>query len=694
MAHEQKTRRRLEIAHVLFLDIVGYSKLLIDEQSEALQELNQIVRNTEAARQAEACGRLIILPTGDGMALVFTGSVEDPVECALQVSQAFRGQPNLPVRMGIHSGPVHHVHDINGRQNIAGDGINIAQRVMDCGDAGHILISKRVAGDLAQHRHWRPYLHELGQCEVKHGERIGLVNFYGETIGNRVIPQKIRSAASRDTAAKRKPMIVGLIVAGAVLLLLVLFAIAHHRALPAPAADKRIAVLPFKPLLPENRDPVLELGMADTLITKLSNARAVVVSSLNSVRKFTALDQDARAAGRELHVDSVLEGNVQKVGDRIRASARLINVADGTALWSGAFDQRFTDVFAVQDAISQKVADALALRLNGQQKGRLTRRYTEDIEAYQLYLAGRYHHGKLIPSEIRTAIECFEKAIARDPNYALAYFGLAECYRSLAITSDVPAKESLPQAKEAALKAIALDPDLAEAHGSLSFTLIWYDWNWQDALKEAERAVALDPNSGFCHFAHAHVLSDLARHDEALAEARRASDLEPVYLLIRSLEGMFLYHARRTNEAQEVLEKALELDASFWVTHLTLGKVYAAQGRYADAIAEFSQARELSHGNSEAIGSIAYAAGLAGDTARAQNVLGELKSLSAQRYIPPVPLALAYESCGARDESIAALERACDEHDVRLTLLKVDPRWDSLRSDPRFTAMLKRIGLE
>src|SRR5438094_478233 len=220
MANEQKTKLRLEIAHVLFIDIVGYSKLLIDEQSEALRELNQIVRNTETAREAEAAGQLIILPTGDGMALVFTGSVEDPVECALQISQRLRAQPSFPVRMGIHSGPVHHVADVNQRENIAGAGINIAQRVMDCGDAGHILLSKRVADDLAQYRRWQPYLHELGDFEVKHGEVVSVVNLYADVVGNPSPPERFKHgklAAERSAASarrKRLPTLIVLLVIG------------------------------------------------------------------------------------------------------------------------------------------------------------------------------------------------------------------------------------------------------------------------------------------------------------------------------------------------------------------------------------------------------------------------------------------------------------------------------------------------
>src|SRR5215472_1524869 len=240
MADESKTKQRLEIAHVLFIDIVGYSKLLTDEQSEALQELNRIVRNTEAAREAEPAGKLTILPTGDGMALVFTGSVEEPVECALEISHALRAQPSLPVRMGIHSGPVHHVKDANERENIAGVGINIAQRVMDCGDAGHILVSKRVADDLAQQRRWQPYLHELGDVEVKHGVVVSLVNLYAETIGNPTPParlEKVRATSHSTRKASRKghsPLVRAIfIIAG--LLIALIFVLAIVSVIFAPA---------------------------------------------------------------------------------------------------------------------------------------------------------------------------------------------------------------------------------------------------------------------------------------------------------------------------------------------------------------------------------------------------------------------------------------------------------------------------
>jgi len=653
-----------EIAHVLFMDMVGWSKLLIDEQSELLRALKQIVRGTEQFRTADAAGKLIRLPTGDGMALAFFTSPEAPVRCALEINKALQDYPNLQLRMGIHSGPVDTVVDVNDRSNVAGAGIIMAQRVMDCADAGHILISKRIAEDLAQYGKWQPYLHELGECEVKHGVKIGIVNLYTDELGNPATPEKLKQQGGKTRAVESKPQ-----------------------------RKRRIAILPFKPLSPENKDQALELGMADALITKLSNSRQIIISSLNSVRRFGGLEQDPVIAGRELQVHSVLEGNVQRSDDRIRVTARLINVADGSSLWASTFDEKFTDVFGVQDAISQKVTDALAVQLTGKEKQRLTKHYTENTEAYQLYLTGRFHYAKVIPPEIRTSISFFQQAIEKDPNYALAYFGLAEANSGLAMTSDIPSKDCLPQAKAAAKKALEIDESLAEAHAALSTILVWYDWNWAGGEKEAKCAIALNPNLAHAHFTYADMLSDQARHDQALAEIARVRELDPIYLLYSALEGMYFHRAGRDVEALARLQKALDLDQNFWVTHLIFGYVYTQQRKYPEAIAAFTKARELSQGNSESIGSIGYVAGLTGDRTAAQAVLDELKARSAQAYIPPCSVALVYNGLGNQGEALRQLEKAVDERDVKLSFLKVDPRWDSLRSNSRFTAILKRIGL-
>ncbi len=463
-------------------------------------------------------------------------------------------------------------------------------------------------------------------------------------------------------------------------------------AMPGSNAPKSLAVLPFQALVPEQSDPALELGMADTLIGKLSGSQ-VVVPSLSSVRKYGSPTQNAQAAGRELGVGFVLEGNVQRAEDRIRVNARLIDVADGTARWNGTFNRRFTDVFEVQDAISQDVAEALELRLNGPAQQRLNRRETDNVEAYQLYLLGRYHFNKLTPPEIRTSIDLFRQAMGLDPRYALAYQGLAEAYRAITITGDQRPAESLPQAKAAAIRALELDDTLAEPHATLAFVHFWYDWDWAGAEQEAKRAIELNANSGFAHFAYAHLLALEGRNEEALVEGARAVKIDPVSLMFNALYGSFLYYAGQDEAAKAQLHKTLELDQTFWIAHHFLGKVLARQGLYTEAFAEMDKAEQASHGNSLTISVRGYADALNGAPAQAQTRLRALEQLSAQRYVPPQTLALIHFGLGQRDEAFAALEQSFAEHDIHLSYLKADPVWNGLRDDPRFATLVRRVGL-
>jgi TolB-like protein/tetratricopeptide (TPR) repeat protein len=705
MSAELEQESRLEIAHVLFMDIVGYSKLRIDAQSELLRKLNELVRSTEQVRTAEAEAKLVCLPAGDGMALAFFTSPDAPVRCALEIGKALKNHPDLPLRTGINSGPVDAISDVNDRSNVAGAGINMAQRVMDCGDAGHILLSQRVADDLAQYSRWEAHLYDLGELEVKHGVKVSVVNFYTEEAGNAELPEKLKRTREKHAeiesraviARRRKRLLSGALV----LLLATAAAVAiwiYSRGTPSklsPAlAERSIAVLPFKPLIAENRDQVLEMGMADTLITKLSDSGEMIMPSLTSVRQYNGLDQDPLVAGRKLGVNSVLDGNVQKSGDRLRVTVRLIKVADGSALWSGTFDEKFTDVFSVQDKISQRVVEALALRLSTENQKRLTKRYTENVEAYQLYLTGRYYWSKLTPPDIAKSIGFFQQAIEIDPNYALAFQGLADAYSRRAVASDALSKDAFPPAKAAATKALEIDESLAEPHATLALIHMWFDWDWVSAEREGKRAIELNPNSGFAHLAYAHVLSNLGRHDEAIVHATRSRELDPVSLIVNAREGAVLFSARRYDEARERLQKTLELDPNFWVAHLFLGHVFLEQGKCAEAIAEFSKAKEFSRGNSQAISMIGCAWARAGEAVKARGVLEEMKALSAERYIPSSNIAALFLAVGERDEAIARLEKAFEERDVRLSFLKIDPKWDSFRSDPRFAAMLQRAGLQ
>lgn len=693
---ESEANLQLEIGHVLFLDIVGYSKLLIEEQKERLDQLTKIVLETPQVR-ASTGEQLIRLPTGDGMALVFRRSSEEPARCALEIAQALKTRPEVGVRMGVHSGPVSEVTDVSGRSNIAGAGINMAQRVMDCGDAGHILLSRRVADDLASYRDWQPHLHDLGQVEVKHGQKIAVVNLYTGEVGNSALPTRWIREKDTDAAHARWRRNFAWFAAIACLTTALGIAWAVFLRQPKTGAsapgEKRIAVLPFKPLVSGNDDQVMELGMADSLITKLSNSRELIVSSLPSVRKYGKLEQDSLAAGRELQVDSILEGNLQKAGDRIRVTVRLIRVRDGASLWAATFNEKFTDVFAIQDTISQKVADALALRLSADEKKQLTKRYTENLEAYQLYLTGRYHWNLLTPPEITSSIGYFEQAIALDQTYPLAYFGLADAYRALTINGDLRSKDLLPKATAAARKAIEIDPTLAEPHVTLALIHLWFDWDWAGAETETQRALTLNPNLAFAHIAHSQLLTALGRHPEAIAEATRARQLDPVSPIINTLEGLSFFYAKRYDEATASLQKALDLNPRFWVAWFFRGNVQLARGDYPGASAAFSKAREFSGNGCQPVAMLAYTATRAGDPGKAHMLLAELQATAAVRYLPPYSVAVIYLGLDERDNCFSWLEKAYVEHDVRLFLLGVDQIWDPLRSDPRFVSIMQRLAL-
>src|SRR5438445_2503160 len=458
MADEQKTQLRLEIAHVLFMDIVGYSKLLIDEQSEALHELNQIVRKTEAARAAEAAGKLIILPTGDGMALVFTGSVEEPVECALQISQRLRAQPSLPVRMGIHSGPVHHVADVNQRENIAGAGINIAQRVMDCGDAGHILLSKRVADDLAQYRRWQPYLHQLGDFEVKHGVVVSVVNLYADVVGNpnppkrfktdqQVPPQAVSSGPARRSSILIMPLVIGfMLFTLAVLGIIFAPAIlrqtrARETTAPAPAAsaapvassipEKSVAVLPFENMSRDPDNAFFTDGVQDQILTALAKVADLKVISRTSVMQYkSGAPRNLREIGQQLGVAHLLEGSVQRAGNKVRVNAQLIDTRTDAHLWAENYDRPLDDVFAIQSEIAKAIANQLQAKIAPSEKAAMEKPPTTDLAAYDLYLraqalfadtSDQIHAREKLPQAERVLNE----AVARDPNFLLAWCLLA-----------------------------------------------------------------------------------------------------------------------------------------------------------------------------------------------------------------------------------------------------------------------------
>src|SRR5215472_1778590 len=437
MPTDSKSRLQLEIGHVLFIDIVGYSKLLIDEQREQIRELKEIVRGTEQFRLAEADGKLLRLPTGDGGALVFRNTQEAPVLCAVEISKALKNHPQLRVRMGVHSGPVNEVADLNEQMNVAGSGINIAQRVMDCGDAGHILLSKHVAEDLEDYARWRAYLHELGECETKHGGVISVVNLYDDEVGNPQLPEKLKEA-QRERTAKAAASRPGptfrpkhLLIAAAALLTAVAaigFWIYSRQPTVTPSG-KSIAVLPFENLSRDADNAYFAEGIKDEILTKLATVHDLKVISRTSTARYQSKPDNLKTVAQELGVSTVLEGAVQKAGDKVRVNVQLIDARVDTHLWAKSYDRDLTDVLAVESEVSQEIAEALQANLSSTESHALASAKTRDAEAYDLFLRGEF---EWLQAESREGVDAYDRseafyrqALARDPNFAEASAGLA-----------------------------------------------------------------------------------------------------------------------------------------------------------------------------------------------------------------------------------------------------------------------------
>jgi TolB-like protein len=484
----------------------------------------------------------------------------------------------------------------------------------------------------------------------------------------------------------RHAIIIGL-VAGVVLLVLVRWRGSIGAGRDAPV--RTVAVLPFKPLVLGSRNEALEVGMADSLIAKLSNIRDLTVRPLGVVRRFSTPEQDPVSAGRELGVEAVLDGHMHRSADRIRVTVRLVRVADQTQLWAGQFDEQFTNIFGVQDAISERVARALALELTGDEREQVARRHTADAHAYELYLRGRFFMDLAQPLR---AIELFEAAVGRDPAFAAAHAGLADIYSRIPIATDTPSREVITKAKAAALKAVGIDDRLPEAYAALGWIDFYYEWDWRSSEANYQRALQLNPDDFSAHLGYAHLLSITSRHDQALREVDRALATEPRSPIASTLKGQFLFNARRYGDAAEQLRSTLESHPTFWIALLHRGRLYERDGRYEEALAAFSKAKE-SGGSWTPVALIGFTQAASGQRQAAERTLSEMQAAAERTYVSPYSFAMVYQGLRDTDNALRWLERAYDDRDVRMVFLGVEPAWDSLRADRRFIGLLKRMNL-
>jgi TolB-like protein len=562
MSSDTTSHSKFEIGHVLFIDIVGYSKLLIEEQKERLHQLTEVVLATAQVR-ASTDEQLVRLPTGDGMALVFRHSAEEPARCALEIAEALRKHSEIPVRMGIHSGPVSEVTDVSGRSNIAGAGINMAQRVMDCGDAGHILLSQHVAEDLEHYERWRPFLHDIGTCEVKHGVRVSVTNLYSDEVGNPKLPSKLQAVRKHRAQVRWMEGAIALLVLAAVVAtFLYVLRKGPARSL-ATAVEKSIAVLPFENLSEEKANAFFTEGVQDEILTHLARIADLKVISRTSVMQYkSGAPRNLREIGQQLGVAHVVEGSVQRAANKVRVNAQLLDARTDAHLWAQTYDRDLADVFAIQSEIAKAIADQLQAKLSPNEKKAIEQPPTTDLAAFDLYSRAKSLllmavFGAGLEPDYRKPIELLGEAVKRDPSFFDAYCQLAyahEILYAISGTEHTPARLALA---EAALQAATrLRPDAAETH----LARAQYLYRLRDhagALSELEIARRALPNDPRLFELTGYILRRRGQQEEGLRNLEHAAELDPRnFSILQQIEGSYS-NLGRYAEAIAALDRAL-----------------------------------------------------------------------------------------------------------------------------------------
>jgi TolB-like protein/Flp pilus assembly protein TadD len=678
MADQVSSEVKLEIGHVLFIDIVGYSKLLITEQSERLQKLKEIVWGTEQFRLAQAEGKLLRLPTGDGGALVFRNHLEAPVLCAMAISKELKRHPEIHVRMGIHSGPVNEITDLNAQANIAGAGINFAQRVMDCGDAGHILLSQHVADDLKHYPRWQPYLHSLGECEVKHGVRLNMTNLYSEEFGNPKLPTKLQAAKTHRTHVRWAEVGAGLLVLA--LIIGGVFYFARPRTIAAD--NNSIAVLPFVNMSDDKEQGYFSDGISEELLNLLSKIPQLKVAARTSSFSFKGKGVEIPEIARQLHVANVLEGSVRKSGDQLRITAQLIRAAEGYHLWSDTYDRKMDDIFKIQDEIAGEVVKELKVKL----LGATPKVRTTDPQAYALYLQARELGRQANPEAFAKSDALYRQVLEIDPRYAPAWDGLANNFYNKTANGLMSSQEGYARAREAAEKALAIDPDYALAHTRLGLIAMNADNGLAAAASHFQRALALDPTDLSVLGNAASFLGSLGRLDEEMALQEALVRRDPVNLTGLYNLGYDQREAGRYEAAIASFRTVLSLSPNRDGAHAQLANALMLKGDAAAALAEIEQEKSEVW---RMLGlPMAYCAlGRKADADAALNAL-----IAKYEKDAPFNIAYVYAFCGDADKAFEWLDKAVAYQDSGLGDIVTENLFDKIHADPRWLPFLRKLG--
>ncbi len=580
MPAEVKEQIRLEVAHVLFIDIVGYSKLSINEQRAVVDELTTIVRGSDQYQKAEGAGRLIKIPTGDGMALVFYTSQEAPAQCAIEISRARKEHPRLELRMGVHSGPVSEVIDVNGHANLAGAGLNMAQRVMDCGDAGHILVSKHVAEDLEEYEHWRPLLHDLGTCEVKHGMRVAIANLYGDVVGNPQLPKKFQALKKHSTRMRWAALLaLALIVAG-----IAMFSRYRVRStLPAP--EKSVAVLPFENLSEDKANAYFAEGIQDEIVTRLAKIADLKVISRTSTQQYQSKPGNLSEIAKQLGVANILEGSVQKAGDQVRVNVQLIQVANNTHLWADTYDRKLVDIFVVESEVAKTIAESLQAKLTGGEQRELAVKPTNNSEAYDAYLRGLVLETRTstAPDNLEKTVGFYERAVQLDPAFALAWARLSRANAFVyfgGLDKTIARRDATERALNTAQK---LQPNSPETLLAQAYYQYWVLRDYDLAKATFDRVRELSPGSSDVPGALALIARRQGHWDESVAYWEQTLALDPrnTGALANAAETYAML--RQFPAALKTYDRVLDLVPNDPDTLAAKARIYQAEGNLEQA---------------------------------------------------------------------------------------------------------------
>jgi TolB-like protein/class 3 adenylate cyclase/Flp pilus assembly protein TadD len=772
MSVEIKKEIQLEIAHVLFIDIVGYSKLSINDQHAAVEELNRIVRASEQFQRAEAANRLIRIPTGDGMVLVFYTNPEAPAQCAVEISRVLKEHPRLQLRMGIHSGPVSGVVDVNERANLAGAGINMAKRVMDCGDAGHILLSKHVAEDLEEYEKWRPLLHDLGACDVKHGVRVSMVNLYGDQFGTAKLPRKFETFQKRRARVRWAEVAVALLLLVGIAAAFVLVSKKSARS-TSIVPEKSIAVLPFESLSRDPDNAYFASGIQDEIITRLAKIAALKVISRTSTQQYQSKPGNLSEIAKQLGVANILEGSVQKAADQVRVNVQLIQVASDSHLWADTYDRKLVDIFAVESEMAKAIADALQAKLTGGEQQALAAKPTNNSEAYDAYLRGLALEVRASsPTDSEKVVGFYEQSVQLDPTFALAWARLSRA-NSQVYFGGLDATTGRRDAAERALNtAQKLQPNSPETLLAQAYYQYWVLRDYELAKTTFGRVRELVPGSSETPAALALIARRQGQWDKSVAYWEQTLALDPRNTQWLGLAAQTYAMLRQFPAALKTYDRLLDIVPNDPDTVASEAKIYQAEGnleqagkllaginqqthsfnvvgaktnqlfleRHCDEASRWIHSRLTESRDVPAIerlfdqGSLVIALECAGDIAgarvTAQQMLPPIEKFSQKApNSPPIAagLSLVHAFLGEKDAAIKEAERAITllpsakdavdgpsfeeqlafvealvgdkdraistlQHLLEIpysdcvtpALLRLDPKWDPLRTDPAF----------